>query len=277
MVDHVLTTQTQAVQMWCHKTMKEMGFPLTFNPPDFCVGATFCYPINAFMDFSDLIEVEKWPDDKKPKTCLYFCGAKYCYDTMMDFNEKSYPQQQWQMTLYTVTQYMQSHLGQLLLPKATIPEAPTSFDFSHLVCLHGEELPLSPAQRMTQQYVRSNFDPTELYVISAKNSAQYRLHAWESGFKNLVLAGDWIYTGFNIGSIEAAVMSGALACFALTGLPDPETIQGYFFMHPNQREFVKNVAHAFSFASAPTSPTTTESPAQTSSESTKKKERTKTK
>ena len=46
---------------------------------------------------------------------------------------------------------------------------------------------------------------------------KYRLHAWASGFDNLVLAGDWIYTGFNVGSFEGAVMSGKLASLTLTG------------------------------------------------------------
>lgn len=43
--------------------------------------------------------------------------------------------------------------------------------------------------------------------------------------------------------VEAAVMSGALGSFALTGSPDPEKIQGYFFLHPNQRPLTKNVPH----------------------------------
>lgn len=241
MVKNMKTTQTQAIQLWCDQSMKEMGFPLTFNPPDFAVGATFCYPINAFVDFSDLVEVEKWPEDKKPKTCLYFCGAKYNPEHELNFDDPTFPIRQHESTLYTATQYVQSHLGQLIVPKATIPEAPTSFDFSRLVCLKKDSI--SPPERMRQQYVRSNHDPTELYVLSPVNTAKYRFHAWDSGFKNLTLAGDWIYTGFNVGSIEGAVMSGALASFAVVGNPLPEKIHGYFFMHPDQKPLTENVPH----------------------------------
>lgn len=162
-------------------------------------------------------------------------------------------------------QYFLSNLGLLILtPKGTLPECPTGFDFRNLFCF--KEVPgmLAP-DRMAQQYNRSNIDPTELYVLSCKGTAQYRLNAWESGIKNLTLVGDWIYTGFNTGAsmsffffnyflkrkptnfiyllVEAAVMSGALGSFALTGSPDPEKIQGYFFLHPNQRPLTKNVPH----------------------------------
>jgi uncharacterized protein with NAD-binding domain and iron-sulfur cluster len=63
---------------------------------------------------------------------------------------------------------------------------------------------------------------------------QYRLEAWDSKFSNLVLAGDWIYTGFNVGSFEGAVMSGKLAALALTGSPTLDHIYGYTFLHPHR-------------------------------------------
>jgi uncharacterized protein with NAD-binding domain and iron-sulfur cluster len=56
---------------------------------------------------------------------------------------------------------------------------------------------------------------------------KYRLEAWGSGFDNLTLAGDWIYTGLNVGSFEGAATSGKLASHALTGAPALDTIIGY--------------------------------------------------
>ena len=41
------------------------------------------------------------------------------------------------------------------------------------------------------------------------------------------IAGDWIYTGLNVGSLEGAVMSGKLASYAVSGAPDLSTIIGY--------------------------------------------------
>jgi hypothetical protein len=51
----------------------------------------------------------------------------------------------------------------------------------------------------------------------------------------MVLAGDWIYTGFNVGSFEGAVMSGKLATLALTGAPSLDEIYGYTFLHPDRQ------------------------------------------
>jgi hypothetical protein len=41
------------------------------------------------------------------------------------------------------------------------------------------------------------------------------------------VAGDWIYTGLNVGNLEGAVMSGKLASFAVSGAPALSTIIGY--------------------------------------------------
>ena len=76
-------------------------------------------------------------------------------------------------------------------------------------------------QRLAYQYFRANIDTSERYVFSLKGSSQYRLRADESGFDNVVLTGDWIQNGMNIGFVEGAVISGLYAARALTGEPIP--------------------------------------------------------
>ena len=78
-----------------------------------------------------------------------------------------------------------------------------------------------------QPYVRINFEPTERYVTAPANTTTFRLKAWESGYSNLYLAGDWTYTGLNVGCVEATVMSGKLASLAISGYPALSTIIGY--------------------------------------------------
>jgi len=73
--------------------------------------------------------------------------------------------------------------------------------------------------RLDFQFFRANIDPSERYVLSVPKSTRYRLHAGESGFDNLYLAGDWTRTGLNVGCVEAAVMSGMQAARALSGYP----------------------------------------------------------
>ena len=107
---------------------------------------------------------------------------------------------------------------------------PQSFDFDALWCP-----PASTAQgeeRFAAQYWRANIDPNERYVPSPPGSVGFRPKAWESGFTNVALASDWIFTGINIGSFEGAVMSGMLAAYALAGAPLPSAVSGYDFGRP---------------------------------------------
>ena len=62
---------------------------------------------------------------------------------------------------------------------------------------------------------------------SPPGSTQFRLRPWQTGFANLLIAGDWTYTGLNVGSVECAVMSGRLVSHALTGSPTLLEIPGY--------------------------------------------------
>jgi hypothetical protein len=66
------------------------------------------------------------------------------------------------------------------------------------------------------QYLRLNHEPSEQYVLSLPGTTRFRLAPAESGFDNLVLAGDWTRTRINGGSVEAAVESGQEAARALS-------------------------------------------------------------
>jgi hypothetical protein len=92
--------------------------------------------------------------------------------------------------------------------------------------------PHEGSDRIGDQYVRVNTRPTEQYVQAPRGSASGRLDPWQSGYRNLVPAGDWIYTGMNVGAFESAVTGGKLAAFALAGLPVLEDIEAYGFFHP---------------------------------------------
>jgi uncharacterized protein with NAD-binding domain and iron-sulfur cluster len=76
------------------------------------------------------------------------------------------------------------------------------------------------------QFFRANVEPSELYVLSTAGTIQARLAPGQSGFQNLILAGDWTRVELNIGCVEAAVQSGKMAANALCG--SPEFIRGAF-------------------------------------------------
>ena len=83
------------------------------------------------------------------------------------------------------------------------------------------------AARFDSQFWRANVDPSDRYVLSLPGTGRHRIKPGETGFDNLVIAGDWTDCGLNAGCVEAAVMSGRLAAHALTGAPRLEDIVGY--------------------------------------------------
>jgi len=80
--------------------------------------------------------------------------------------------------------------------------------------------------RLETQYYRVPYNPSERYVLSAPGTVHKRLMAWDSGYANLVMAGDWTLNPISAGCIEATVQSGAMAAQALAGVP--EVISDYW-------------------------------------------------
>ena len=82
------------------------------------------------------------------------------------------------------------------------------------------------AARFDSQFWRANVDPSDHYVLSLPGTGRHRIKPGETGFDNLVIAGDWTDCGLNAGCVEAAVISGRLAAHALTGAPRLAEIVG---------------------------------------------------
>lgn len=100
----------------------------------------------------------------------------------------------------------------------------TGFDWSLLMGAAG----LTGAAAVATQHLSVNIDPSDRYVQSLPGSDRFRLRPDESGYDNLVLAGDWTDCGMNAGCIEAAVMSGLQAANAISGRGRFHRIRGYW-------------------------------------------------
>jgi hypothetical protein len=84
------------------------------------------------------------------------------------------------------------------------------------------------ASRLTSQYWRANVDPSDRYVQSLPGTDHLRLRSHDSGFANMVLAGDWTDNGLNAGCIEAAVLSGLKAGNAVLGRDPKDGVIGVY-------------------------------------------------
>jgi uncharacterized protein with NAD-binding domain and iron-sulfur cluster len=242
MIENVKTVQTQAMQIWLTKTLPELGWTAPFKDKDFLLSGTYLNAPNNQADLSALLDWEKWPQDTKdytPKMLFYICGPMADYGPAPSFDDHDYPARQHARVQHQSIQYLHSGIAPVL-PLATLnahrpPGDCIGLHFEHLALRPPPPIPPLPEprdkpvgiQRFDHQFWRANIDPTERYVTSPPGSTKYRLRVDDSGFANLVLAGDWTYTGLNIGCVEATVTSGmAAANCIILGEPHHKTIVG---------------------------------------------------
>ncbi|MDE2410504.1 MAG: NAD(P)-binding protein [Sphingomonadales bacterium] len=183
----------------------------------------FAQPHNTVADMSHLIEHENWPVANQPGSIYYFCGPLALPKETPPPSSILTPLFQDAAANVRACEWMRSNL-QFLLPGSMFTGYPQSFpDTLNFNVLYDTEQGMervAPASGLfDKQYWRANIDPSERYVLSCKLTTQYRLHSGETGYDNLVLAGDWTRTGLNYGCVEAAVMSGMEASRAICGAP----------------------------------------------------------
>ena len=207
---NIPTIQTQSLQLWLNKTTPELGLLLTpTNPTDTGLACGYAVPYDGIVDFSRLIKWENWPAVSAPKALWYYSDVLAQTEAPAPFTDTTYPAKMQAAAAAVAQSFMDTGLKPLF---------PLGLDAS------GK---LKPSVLAGQPYVRVNFEPTERYVTAPANTTTFRLKAWESGYSNLYLAGDWTYTGLNVGCVEATVMSGKLASLAISGYPALSTIIGY--------------------------------------------------
>jgi uncharacterized protein with NAD-binding domain and iron-sulfur cluster len=143
-------------------------------------------PFEVYAAMSHTLPFEDWPDDG-PRTVGYFCG------TVPTRGAKQ-----------RLTRDVEAFLD------GPIARFWPGFTRAALV----------------SRYARVNTDPSGLYVQSLPGTLRWRLAPHESGYENLVLAGDWTDNGHNAGCIEAAVLSGLQAANAVRGAPPMDGVLG---------------------------------------------------
>lgn len=194
MVSGLGVTDTVAAQLWFREPRGQLGR----NGPADIVGG-FVEPWSSWSDFTHLLPREAWPNGGP--ACLYYsCGpirnaqppdGAGVFENLKAFIETR---------------------GATLWPAGG---AAPPFDWKLLWAPDGT----AGLDRLRAQYWRVNSDPTEQYVISAAGTPAVRLRADNTGFENLLIAGEWVDTNVNISSIEATVIAGMRAARAICGIP----------------------------------------------------------
>lgn len=200
MVRGLVTTQTRAAQLWMGVSYADLKWPGPCTIP-------FVEPYDTACQMDHLIPWEPGSSAAGVKTIAYLCSP-------LDDDEP--PPPRWD-TQYPARQHArafqqaQDWLGTsatVLWPGAAKGGA---FDWSLLV---GPPDQQGPA-RMQFQYVNTPNNPSDRYVLIARGSNRFRLRADQSGYANVVLAGDWTKTALSGGFLESAAMGGVQAARAI--------------------------------------------------------------
>jgi uncharacterized protein with NAD-binding domain and iron-sulfur cluster len=214
MTTHVRTVATQAFQIWLRPDDRALGW----HRPGVTTSA-YVPPFDTWASMPQTLWAEDWPDDDRPGTVAYFCGSlETAWPTTMDHAD--YVRDCETRVHADAVKYLDHHVG-LYLPDAVTEDG---FAWHLLSGVNGHR----GASALATQHVSVNIDPSDRYVQSVPGSDQYRLRPDESGYDNLVLAGDWTDCGMNAGCIEAAVMSGLQAANALLGRGRHHRIRGFY-------------------------------------------------
>lgn len=223
-VNKIDIVPTQSLQIWSDKTLAELGWtsgkPATVSGPEY---------LNIWADMSQVIEFEAWPRGSKPKSLHYLCGTLATEQYKQPSTNTRVPEAVREQVRQEQIDWLNAY---------AYANWPNAWDDEHRFHFNVLTDPSNQtgANRFKAQYYRANISPTECCVLSRAGTTQYRLHPFETGFDNLIVAGEATRHGFNTTAIEGAVMSGMAASWAICR--SPKTIPGYDFLQrkPSQRE-----------------------------------------
>jgi uncharacterized protein with NAD-binding domain and iron-sulfur cluster len=207
MVRNVQTTQTQAVQLWMTPDLGALGWSLASPVLD-----AFAGPFDTWADMTHLLPHERWPREGGPRNLAYLCSHLDDDRDLPPGPDPSYVARQKDRVKDNAFTWL-GESARAIWPATVSREG--AFDWSLLHDPEGR----AGRDRFEAQYWQATVSPSERYVRAVPGSVRYRLRAHESGFDNLVLAGDWVRTGLSVGCLEATVMSGMQASRAICGQP----------------------------------------------------------
>lgn len=196
-----VTVRTQAFQLWLTDDTDALGYP--FGPDS--VAGCYVEPLDTYCDMTHLIEREKWPAGSVG-SIAYFCGV-------LDHRKETHAQ-----ATDRVRKGMEAFLEQDiagLWPDAVTAGAVKHLQWGKLACAGTVGQAATGKARLDLQYWRANVAGSELYVLTPAGTVKDRLPSGDTGFTNLVAAGDWTRNGIDGGCVEAAAVSGIDAANAI--------------------------------------------------------------
>jgi uncharacterized protein with NAD-binding domain and iron-sulfur cluster len=185
MVDGIKTIRTKSFQLWLKPTAAQH---------DWLAGTclmtdVFKDDFNSLADMSQALVHESWPG-QAPGSVIYFSTAM-ADDVHQPPRWTSHPGYQNEQDAAVERQ---AHAWLSDWQDGIFP-------------FLGKKKPYDPND-FVSEFHRANINADQRYTLSVAGSAKARLAPDESGFENLLLAGDWTKSRLNLGCAEGATMSG---------------------------------------------------------------------
>jgi uncharacterized protein with NAD-binding domain and iron-sulfur cluster len=230
MVEKIGSAQVMSTQLWFSKDIEELGFRHQewglSNTDNAANVVTYANPLFSWLDQTDIIENEDWPEDMTPKMLAMFTGIlpPPFFGPTGDV-DPTYMEAQKRRVLHMSWQWLMDNMG-FFFRDARPPAYPSGLD---LQTLQGTEPgDLSGQDKFMQQFFTCAIAPSDQYVIAIPNTEQYRKKPGGSGFNNLFLTGDWTDYGTNIGYMEGCVVSAHKAVEAIMSQLGREQLRPYW-------------------------------------------------
>jgi hypothetical protein len=240
MLDKIATVATQSAQLWFTPKTCELGW--TRGQVNL---SAFVHPFDTWADLSHLIGVE----GQQGVGSLHYLCSVLPEQLVRDWNE-SWRRREREDTAIERQAAATSAVTDLAIARTLVkanvktflndsafqlwPDAvhryPKAFKWELLFDAADtqEGVPRKHGVlRLDAQHLTANIEPSERYTQSLPGTTGYRIRPDGTGFRHLFVAGDWTDCGFNLGCVEAAVMSGRLASSAIRGYPEKSQIPGY--------------------------------------------------
>ncbi|MCA9693252.1 MAG: hypothetical protein KC636_26895 [Myxococcales bacterium] len=219
MVEGLETTATQGVSFWLTPGWDELVGQRSATPTT--AGLGFPDPLGRWSSATPLVAKEAWPHGAWPRTCIQMAGvlpasflAALPADVLLQRGQRLADERIHSRAITWI------HLhGERLCPGLGSRDG-APWSALHDVDKIGRDRGRTGEARFDAQHWWANIFGSDRYVQSLPGSHRHRLRANDSGFANLILAGDWIDAGLNVGCIETAVVAGLQAARAIIGRPE---------------------------------------------------------
>jgi uncharacterized protein with NAD-binding domain and iron-sulfur cluster len=216
MVTHCKTVATQAFQLWMREDIENLA------PFSQTTVSGFVQPFDTWADMRQVATEESWPE--LPRAIAYFCSAIPEAELPGDQNDPAYLARCREQVKHNAIRFLNRDLGKLW-PGAVDADG---FRWELLMDPPGRDGSAATREaRFDAQFWTANVNPSDRYCAALPGTLRYRISPLDNTYDNLTIAGDWTDCGFNEGCVEAAVMSGRLAAYALSGSPGLKEIIGY--------------------------------------------------